>query len=172
MSVKQKAKQIFAAVVERPNRKLLISASLGKIGGTAGFTVRAANNTDYATVAASQTAGKFVLPINGLKIGDKITGFNLVGMIDSAGNAVTVDVDLRKSVSSVAGSAPVDSSIATMTQLSASAQTVMGSSNTSKTLSSAETVSADTNYYLLITVTTGASTSLTLSNGVISLTEQ
>lgn len=170
MAKKEKSKQIFASTVERLGRKTVFSASLGKIGGTAGFTVRAANNTDLATCAASQTAAKFVLPLSGLKVGDKITAFHLIGQIESAGGAVTVDVDLRKMTAAAAD--PVDASISTMTQLSVTADTAMDSSNTSKTLATPEVVAADSSYYLLITATTAGSTDIALQAGAITVTEQ
>lgn len=170
MSVKQKAKQIFAAIVERENRKILYSASLGKVGGGAGFVTRAANNTDLVTCPASQTAAKYLIPITGLKIGDKITAFHLIGQIESAGNAVTVDVDLRKMTAAAAD--PSDASITTMTQLSVTADTVMGSSNTSKTLTTPEVVAADCIYYALITATTLGSTDIALMGLAVVVTEQ
>lgn len=158
------------SVVERKGRKLLLAASTGKVGTTAGFVTRAANNTDYVTVPQSQTASTFVIPVTGLKVGDKITGFNLTGQIESAGGTVTVDAELRKSTAVAAD--PTDASIAAMTQLSVTADTKISASNASKTLSSPEVVSTDCNYYLLVTVTTGASCDVILQNAGITVTEQ
>lgn len=170
MAKKEKSKQIFANTVERLNQKRVFSASLGKVGGTSGFVTRAANNTDLVTCPASQTGAKYLIPITGLKVGDKITGFHLIGQIESAGNAVTVDADLRKMTAAAAD--PDDASITTMTQLSVTADAIMGSSNTSKTLSTAETVAADCIYYLLITATTLGSTDIALMGIAVIVTEQ
>jgi hypothetical protein len=46
-----------------------------KVGGAAGWTVAAGDNLPCATtMAASQTAGTLVIPIDGLHLGDTITG--------------------------------------------------------------------------------------------------
>ena len=51
-----------------------------KVGGTAGFVVGAADNLPYvATLPASQSGSTLVIPIDGLNVGDVITGFRVVG---------------------------------------------------------------------------------------------
>ena len=50
------------------------------MGGTAGFVVGAADNLPYvATLPASQSGSTLVIPIDGLNVGDVITGFRVVG---------------------------------------------------------------------------------------------
>lgn len=169
MTIKNKNKMHYTGNQTRVGMKRIFSASLGKVGTTAGFTVRAANNTDYATVAASQTAATFVLPLNGLNVGDKIEAFSLIGQIESAGNTVTVDANLRKSTAVAAD--PTDASIDSITQLSVTADTAMSESNTKKTLSTPETIVAGVNYYLLITVTTAASTDVVLQGALVQYTQ-
>ena len=94
--------------------KLIIPASAGIVGGAAGFTVRAAANTALATCAASQTAATFVIPVYGLTVGRAITGFSLVGQIESAGNTATVDAALWKHTAAAADvAAAVASAVAT-----------------------------------------------------------
>lgn len=168
--LKIKNKILFTGVVQRNNKTRIISATLGKVGGTSGWTTRAANNTDLATCAASQTGAKYIIPIDGLRIGDIITAFNLVGQIESAGGAVTLDADLRKMTAAAAD--PGDASITTMTQLSVTADTAITSANASKTLATPEVVVAGCTYYLVLTATTAASTDIALQGVGVTIREQ
>lgn len=132
-----------------------------KIGATAGWAVRAATNLWLAgTLPASQSASTLVCPIPGIATNDQIVAFSLVGQIESAGNAVTLDADLRK-VTAVAADV-TDASISTMTQLSVTADTAVTHSNASKDLSSAYTAVHDETYYVKVTGTTLGSTDVAL----------
>jgi hypothetical protein len=141
-----------------------------KVGGTAGWTVGggAVNTGLMATMAASQTGGKLVVPVPGLKVGDTITGFHLIGQIESAGNAVTVDADLRKHTAAAADVA--DASVGAITQLSVTADAIMSATNTRKA-SLAEVVAADETFYVLLTATTLGSTDIALQGVAIEVTE-
>lgn len=140
-----------------------------KIGAGAGWALGAAANTALlGTVPASQTAATLVIPIPGLKVGDVITAFHLIGQIESGGEAVTVDAELRKHTAVAADVS--DALVASMTQLSVIADTAMGSANTSKS-AIAETVGADETFYLLLTVTTLADTDVALQGIAITVTE-
>jgi hypothetical protein len=128
-----------------------------KVGGTAGWTVGAADNLPYVgTVAASQTGAKLVIPIDGLRIGDTITGFKVVAQVESAGGTVTIDADLRATTNVAAE--PTDASIGAMTQVSVTADTAVAQSKTGLS----EVVTSGKTYYLLLTVTTAASTDVIL----------
>lgn len=133
-----------------------ISAANGVIGATAGFALPSAHsgftNAAVAGVPASQTGSTFVIPVEGLRLGERITSWSLVGQIESAGNAVTVDGDLRKLT--VAAGDITDASIGALTQISKTADYAIADS---KTLATAETVAADEQFYVKLTVTTGAS---------------
>lgn len=128
-----------------------------KVGGTAGWTVGAADNLPYVgTVAASQTGAKLVIPIDGLQIGATITGFNIVAQIESAGGTVTLDADLRATTNVAAD--PTDASIGAMTQVSVTADTAVSQAKTGLT----EVVTSGKTYYLLLTATTALSTDIIL----------
>jgi hypothetical protein len=128
-----------------------------KVGATAGWVVGAADNLPYvATLPASQTGSTLVIPIDGLRIGDTITGFRVVAQIESAGNTVTIDGDLRATTNVAAE--PTDASIGTMTQISVTADNAASQQKTGLT----ETVTSGKTYYLLLTATTGASTDVIL----------
>lgn len=130
-----------------------------KVGGTAGWVVGAATDLPYvATMAASQTAGTLVIPIDGLHIGDTITGFKINAQIESAGNTVTLDAALR-AVTNVAAD-PTDAAIGSITQVSVTADTASAASKTGLT----EVVTSGKSYYLLITGTTAASTDIILQH--------
>lgn len=140
-------------------------ASRAKVGGTAGWTVGAANDLPYtATMAASQSIGTLVIPIDGLAIGDTITGFKIVAQVESAGGIVTIDAELR-AVTNVAAE-PTDALIAAMTQVSVTADTAVSQAKTGLS----EVVTSGKSYYLLILATTAGSTDIILQHPEISIT--
>lgn len=135
-----------------------------KAGATSGFVVAVADDISLVTCPASKTASTLVVPITGLKMGQRITGFYLVGQIESAGNTVTVDAALR--VQQAVAADVTDALVASMTQLSVIAETVMSATNASKRGLDAD-VAADKTYYILITATTGASCDIALQKVVL-----
>jgi hypothetical protein len=141
-----------------------------KVGGTAGWTVGggAVNTGLTATMAAGQTAGTLVVPISGLKVGDTITSFHLIGQVESAGNNVTIDADLRKLTAAAADVA--DASVGAITQLVVAVDTILSATNTNKA-SLAEVVGADETFYVLLTATTTASTDIALQGVAVTVTE-
>lgn len=140
-------------------KRIISAPAHAKVGGTAGFVVAAAANIALVTCPASQTGSKLVVPMPDLKVGDRITGFHLVGQIESAGNAVTLDAELRKHTAAAADVA--DASVGSITQLSVTADAIMGATNTRKAALDV-VVAEDETYYVLITATTLASTDIAL----------
>lgn len=137
-----------------------------KVGGTAGWTVAAADDLPYmGTVAASQTAATLVVPIDGLKVGETITGFKVVAQIESGGNTVTLDADLRKITNAAAE--PTDGSVGAITQVSATEDTAVAAEKTGLT----EVVAATETFYILLTATTAASTDIILLGLTVTVTE-
>jgi hypothetical protein len=127
--------------------------------------VAAANNLYEATLPASQTGSKLIVPVRGLKVGWTVTGFKIVLQIESAGNAVTVDADLRK-LTSAAGD-PVDASVGAIVQVSVTADTAVAATKTALT----EVIAADEWLYLEITATTLASTDIRFLGATVTVTE-
>ena len=159
---------VTAAV--RVSQKRLITAG-AKVGATSGATVAHADNLNSLfRVPASQTASTVVIPINGLKVGDSITSYHLVGQIESAGGTVTVDAALRKQTAAAADNTDALVTGGSMTQLSVTADTIMSSANTAKSVT-ADVVGADESFYLLVTVTTGGSTDVDALAVAIVVTE-
>jgi hypothetical protein len=136
------------------------------IGGTAGWNTAPAVNTAVVTVPASQTASTLVLPIDNLKVGWIVTGFTLDAQIESAGNTVTLDADLRKMT--LAAGDYTDASIGAMTQVSVTADTAVTTGNAAVT---ADTVAATEHFYVLLTATTGAACDIALGGVHITVTE-
>ena len=137
-----------------------------KAGTTAGFVVNAGNNIGtIATVAQSQSACTLVVAVPNLHVGDTITGFSVYSSINSGGNTVTLDANLR-TLTIAAGATATDASVATMTQVSVT--TATASTATKGGLSTV--VAAGVNYYLLLTCTTGATTTLELDQIEITVT--
>lgn len=137
---------------------------LGRAGATAGFAGPSAHSglTDSAVVGVPEntTAATYVLPLPGLKVGDTVTAFSVHGQIESAGGTVTVDATLRKVTFAAAN--PTDASLGGITQVSAVADTLVAAS---KTIDTPEVLAATELLYVLITVTTGATTDFQL-NGI------
>lgn len=146
-------------------RRTIYSGGGGKVGAVAGWTVGAADDLFLATLSQlKQSSSTLIIPIGGLKIGDTITGFALTGQMDSAGNTVSVDADLRKMVSSAAGN--TDSSVGAITQVSATADTALNSTTAGKTGLS-EVIDEGDNYYVKITGITGATTDIEIQGLVV-----
>lgn len=138
-------------------KQYVLSVAGAKVGATAGWTVGAAADTALATVAASQSAATLVIPITApLAVGDIITGFTVVGQIESAGNTATLDASLRKQTAAAAD--VVDALVGSMTQISTTADLIGNHALTGLT----EVVATDSSYYLLLTATTAASTDIAL----------
>lgn len=154
------------ASVTRPGQTFQVGAR-AKVGATAGWVVGAATNLPYsATMAASQTGGTLVIPLDSLKIGDTITGFRVIAQVESAGGTVTIDAILR-AVTNVAAE-PTDAAIGTgITQVSVTADTAVSAAKTGLT----EVVTSGKSYYLLITATTAAATDIILQHPEITVTQ-
>ena len=144
-----------------------IPAAIGKVGATAGFVTGGADNA-MVTCPASKSAATFVVPVTGLRPGYTIRGFHLMGQVESAGNTATVDAELRKITVEAAGSS--HASVGAMTQVSATADTALSSANTAKTGLS-EVVAEGETFYVLVTVTTAASTDVELNSIAVTVDE-
>jgi len=137
-------------------KTLFVPAGIGRAGTTAGWT-NTGTNINEATMAAGGTASTFTIPITGLEVGDTIESYKVIGQVESAGGAVTLDADLR-TLTNAAGD-PVDASIGAITQVAVTADTAVASA---KTLATASLVATGTSYYVLLTGTTAGSTDVRL----------
>lgn len=160
--------QSSGAIISR-NVSLVIPAH-GKAGATAGWTVAAAANRSGALLPASQTNSTLVIPINGLAVGDIITGFSLAGQIESAGGAASITAELRSLT--VAAADLTDASVGAMAApLAVTADTAMSSVNAVKSGLS-DTVAANETFYVLITGTTAGATDIDLASIILYVTRQ
>jgi len=153
----------------RIKTQFLPAAVGSKVGGTAGWVVAAASNISLATLPAGVTAGKLVIPVTGLNVGDIINSFYAVGQVESAGNTASITVELRKHTA--AADDVADASVDTTGAVSFTADAIMSSSNVAKTLSAAETVGADESFYFLVSGTTASSTDIALQGIGINVTK-
>lgn len=138
-------------------------ANAGKVGATSGMTTN--NDTGAVLCPASQTAATFTIPLQ-LKQGAVITAFAVSGQIESAGNTVTVDADLR--ATTAVASDLTDASVGAITQISKTADYLINDSKTSLS----HTVISGNSYYVLITITTAASTDVALQGVEVTVTEK
>lgn len=152
--------------VVRTSYKLVSAGANAKVGGTAGFVVNAADNVHLSTCPASQTASILIIPVTGLHVGDTITGFGLIGQIESAGGAVTVDADLRSQTAAAADM--TDASVGTITQISVTADTAINATQDKSGLT--EVTTNAKSYYIKVTVTTAASTDVAIAGYSITVT--
>jgi len=146
----------------------ILPAARGKVGTTAGWAPAAANNLSLATLPASQTASTLVIPVEGLRVGDKITGFYATGQVESAGNAVTFNLALRRMTAAAAD--VTDASVAAITQLSVTEDTILSSTNT-RADDLNEVVGVDESFYFLVTGTTLGSTDIALQSVTLEIKE-
>ena len=108
------------------------------------------------------------MPIPALKVGSVITAFGILGQVESAGGAVTVDGDLRKQTAAAADF--TDASVSTMTQIAVAADTKIDSTQDKTGLST--TTAQDESYYIKITVTTNALTDVDIRGVTLVVTEK
>jgi len=140
-----------------------------KVGATAGWVVNAADNKNsLARCPASQTSSTTVIPLNGLKVNDTITGVHLLGQVESAGGSVTIDMDLRKQTAAAADL--TDASVGAMVQLVVTEDTILSATNTTKA-SLSDVVGANETFYVLVTATTEAATDIDLQGVGLTVTE-
>lgn len=160
-----------SGVITALPRTVQISVPIGgnaKVGATAGWVITGSTNKNHATLPASQTASTLVVPLTGLNVGDTITAAAAVGQIESAGNAVTLTMSLRKQTAAAAdltdaqvGADDLDAGVTADTILSAANLGVTGLS---------EVVGEDEMFYLLFTGTTLGSTDIDLAGALITVT--
>jgi len=126
-----------------------------KIGATAGWVIDATDDIGLlGTVPAGATANcTLVVPIAGLVVGDTITAFSVVGQIESAGETVLLDANLRKHTAAAGDVA--DASVDSIAQISVTADYEIDDEKTGLT----EVIAANETFYVLLTADTGASAS-------------
>ena len=157
----------YPGTVQRASQRYRYSG-VWKVGTAAGFVVNAGDNISAATCPASQTASTLIVPIPALKVGSVITAFGILGQVESAGGAVTVDGDLRKQTAAAADF--TDASVSTMTQIAVAADTKIDSTQDKTGLST--TTAQDESYYIKITVTTNALTDVDIRGVTLVVTEK
>jgi len=155
--------------IVRTGQERVACGGYSKVGATAGWSVGggAVDTGLRGTVAAQGAfpqAATLVVPCFGLKVGDTITGFEVVGQVESAGNTVLVDADLR--VHEAAAADVSDISLATITQVSAVADQVLAETATVSTV-----VTDSMSFYVLLTGTAMTSTDIALQGVNITVTE-
>ena len=136
-----------------------------RVGAGAGWVLGAINTGVMATMAASQTAGTLVIPISGLTVGDTITAFTIHAQVESGGNDVIMDADLRNIDNTAAD--PVDASIGAIAQTTVTTDTAAAIVKSGLS----HVVLATDSYYVLVTATTNASTDIQLINIALTVTE-
>lgn len=157
---------IAPASVIRTSYKIVSAPINAKAGATAGWVVGAGDNVFTCTIPQSQSGSTLVIPVTGLHVGDTITAFGLLGQIESAGGAVTVDGELRKQTAAAAD--VTDATVASMTQIAVTADTAINATQDKGSLT--EVVAATTSYYILVTCTTAATTDAVIHGYSITVT--
>jgi len=145
---------------QRNEQEYHIPMTSGFTGGTStvGYVK---NGRDYSllTLAQNATADTWVVALPRLHTGDVISKIGLHGQIDSGGNAVTIDYELRKMTPASTGT--VDASVQTGTQIAKSANYKIDDSTV---LATPYKIIDSTSLYILITCTTAATTDIELTD--------
>jgi hypothetical protein len=144
--------------------EILSAGGHAKVGTTAGWVVAGANNSALVTLPASQTGSTLVVPLPQLKLNQKFSSISLIGQVESGGNNVTIDCNLRKMTAAAAD--VTDASVASMTQLVVATDTILSATNTT-IANMTESMDADDTFYLLITATTTSATDIALQGIVL-----
>ena len=129
--------------------------------------ITAADNISQGTLPASQTASTLIVPITGLEIGDTLTGLSVSGQVESAGNAATLVLSVRKTVAAAAGN--TDAELGTDNVGSLVADTLISSATLAVT-GLTEVVAEGEAFYALLTGTTAASTDIALNSIIATVT--
>lgn len=158
------AKQVKTIDALRTRRVIIPTCGNAKVGATAGWVITGSTNRSHATLPASQTAATLVVPITGIPVGATITAVSCTGQVESAGNNVTLTMDVRKITSAAADN--VDASLGTDDVGTLTADTVLSSSNLAVT-GLAETLAEGECLYVLLTGTTAASTDIDLTGIIV-----
>ena len=147
-------------------------ADIGKIGtGTTGW-IRQQSSTAAAdlvaiTLAASLTDCKWNMAIPGLYEGDRIRGVYLLGQVESAGNNVVINVDLRRMRAIAADNEDASIVNRTLTTITADARLSRDNSYLDVGDGSGVEVKEGDIHYVCVKATTGASTDISLIGMVV-----
>ncbi len=137
-----------------------------KVGATAGWVITAGTDKMHATLPASQTGSTLVVPIDNLCVGDTVTAVSVQGQVESAGNNVTLTMDVRKQTNAAADN--TDASLATDNVGTLTSDTKITSAELGVS-SLTEVLATDEALYVLLTGTTAASTDIDLTHLVVTV---
>lgn len=145
------------------HRQMVISAMDGAAGATAGWAVTGSDD-GAARLPVSQTDATLVVPLRGLRVGDKITAVRAIGQVESAGANVTLVMSVRKSTAAVADI--TDAEIGTANVGTLTADTLI-SASVLEVAALAETLSELESLYVLLTGTTAALTDIAITGFIV-----
>jgi hypothetical protein len=158
----------MAGSYPRYARHMCVPALNAKVGATAGWVITAGTNISHATLPASQTSSTLVIPITGLNIGDKLTAVSVNGQIESAGNNVTLTMDLRKLTNAAADN--TDASLGTDNVGTVTSDQIIQSLGLAVTGLN-DFVEEGESFYVLLTGTTAASTDIDVTHLCVSVNQ-
>jgi len=138
--------------------KILVPARLAKLGATAGWTAPETGvDSSVVQCPASQTAATLVLPINGLAVGDTITGLCMKG-----GTAGAAAKTLAWSLYKVTGASGTITP-ALIQALTSDATGTAHAVSTETLLTTPYKIATNEQYYVLFTTTTAAGVTFDLT---------
>lgn len=150
-------------------RQEFVPAFIGKAGATAGWVVTGADD-GLARLPASQTASTLVLPLTGLAIGEQLSAVSLLGQVESAGNAASLTLSVRRATAAAADFA--DAELGSGTSGSLTADTLLGEGGTAVEVTGlSEVLGATELLYALITGTTAALTDIAVAGLLVTIAD-
>ena len=143
-------------------------ARLGNPGATAtvGF-VKTGVDTNIVTLAQNATADTWVVHLPAFHQNDIITAIGICGQIESGGNAVTIDYELKEATAVATGT--TFASIQAGTQVAKSADYLVDETTA---LATPHTCTGGELLFMLVTVTTAATTDVELLHVSLTITKK
>lgn len=147
-----------------------VIASGGKVGATSGWSLSGSDIGSIGNLPSDHTGSTLVIPLSGLRIGDVVSGFYLIGQMSSDAGTGTIDATLK--LASMLSDEVTTSSLGSMTQLTTNATDIkLSSSNASKSLSANHTLATDEELFLIVTGTTQSNNQINLEGIGLNITE-
>lgn len=138
----------------------MANAYVGAVSAPSGWSSPSGTDTFEWSLPAAETASTLIVPFN-VTSAEYITGFQIGGMISSAGNTVTLDAELFKRTTG--GGTISDVSQGSITQINVTANTeVLSRFDLIPGQQASTTIGATSAWYVKLTGTTGAATEIKL----------
>lgn len=141
-------------------RKLWVPAvNIGYVAGTPGWTTSGADG--LLRLGASVTSAVWLTPLTGLNIGDRVKAVRAVGQVESAGNTVTVLLDVKKTTAAAADF--VEAALGSQATTGALTADTLIQGSVLEVANLTEVLDVGEHFFAILTGTTGISTDVAIA---------